>query len=116
MRERWEPPGWRRASQILEAIRRRARLPPGRGLALGIGDDCAIYRPRGAREDLLFTTDLLLEDVHFRHATHPPEARGPQGSGARIERHRRHGRRAALLPALAGRGRARGPALDRPLL
>jgi len=62
--------------EILEAIRRRAPLPPGRGLALGIGDDCAIYRPRGAREDLLFTTDLLVEDVHFRHETHPPEALG----------------------------------------
>ena len=43
---------------------------------LGIGDDCAIYRPRGSPEDLLFTTDLLLEDVHFRRATHPPEAVG----------------------------------------
>jgi thiamine-monophosphate kinase len=62
--------------EILDAIRRRAHLPVGRGLALGIGDDCAIYRPRGAREDLLFTTDLLLEDVHFRHHTHPPEALG----------------------------------------
>jgi len=61
---------------ILEAIRRRAYLPVRRALALGIGDDCAIYRPRGAREDLLFTTDLLLEDVHFRHETHPPEALG----------------------------------------
>lgn len=37
---------------------------------LGIGDDCAIYRPRGAAEDLLFTTDLFLEDIHFRRATH----------------------------------------------
>jgi thiamine-monophosphate kinase len=62
--------------EILEAVRRRARLPAGHGLALGIGDDCAIYRPRGAREDLLFTTDLLLEDVHFHHETHPPEALG----------------------------------------
>jgi thiamine-monophosphate kinase len=43
---------------------------------LGIGDDCAIFRPRGAREDLLFTTDLLVEDVHFHHHTHPPEALG----------------------------------------
>ena len=57
-------------AEILEAIRRRAHLPVGRGLALGIGDDCAIYRPRGAREDLLFTTDLLIEDTHFRRATH----------------------------------------------
>ena len=62
--------------EILQAIRRRAHLPGRRGLALGIGDDCAIYRPRGAREDLLFTTDLLVEDVHFRHRTHPPEALG----------------------------------------
>lgn len=62
--------------RILEAIRARTRLPRGRGLVLGIGDDCAIYRPRGAPEDLLFTTDLLVEDVHFQHHTHPPEALG----------------------------------------
>ena len=62
--------------EILEAIRRRAQFPASQGLALGIGDDCAIYRQRGAREDLLFTTDLLVEDVHFRHRTHPPEALG----------------------------------------
>ena len=59
---------------IVEAIRRRAGV--ARGMVLGIGDDCAIYRPRAATEDLLFTTDLLIEDVHFRHATHPPEAVG----------------------------------------
>jgi thiamine-monophosphate kinase len=62
--------------EILESIRRRARLPGIRGLALGIGDDCAIYRPPGAPEDLLLTTDLLVEDVHFRHETHTPEALG----------------------------------------
>lgn len=42
---------------------------------LGIGDDCAIFRPR-AGEDLVFTTDLLIEDVHFRRNTHPAAAVG----------------------------------------
>lgn len=57
----------------IERIRRRAG-PAERGrLALGIGDDCAIYRPRGATEDLLFTTDLLIEDIHFRRETHRAE-------------------------------------------
>jgi thiamine-monophosphate kinase len=59
--------------QLLDRIRQKFPVPPGAGMVLGIGDDCAIYRPRGAAEDLLFTTDLLLEDVHFRRATHRPE-------------------------------------------
>lgn len=62
--------------EILERLRRRVRLPPRSRLVLGIGDDCAIYRPRHSPEDLLFTTDMLIEDVHFRHQTHPPEAVG----------------------------------------
>lgn len=58
---------------LVERIRNMA----GRSshLALGIGDDCAIYRSR-AGEELLFTTDLLVEDVHFRRETHPPDAVG----------------------------------------
>lgn len=36
----------------------------GHGVILGIGDDCAIFRPRPG-EELLFKIDPLIENVHF---------------------------------------------------
>ena len=56
--------------EILDLLRLR-RVPKESGVQLGIGDDCAIYRPR-PREELVFTTDFLIEDVHFRWNTHTP--------------------------------------------
>lgn len=48
---------------LIRAIRRRA--PGGQGVRVGVGDDCAVLEPSpGAL--LVATTDLLLEDVHFR--------------------------------------------------
>lgn len=59
---------------LIERIQRRSRAD-AQGLILGIGDDCAIFRPR-AGQDLVFTTDFLIQDVHFRRDTHPAGAVG----------------------------------------
>ncbi|MGD0224539.1 MAG: thiamine-phosphate kinase [Terriglobia bacterium] len=45
------------------------------GLALGIGDDAALVRvPPG--QELILTTDMSIEGVHFKSDLHPPEAVG----------------------------------------
>ena len=59
---------------LIAAIRTRA-AQPGRALRLGIGDDCAILRPPPGHE-IVVTTDLSLENVHFRRDWHPPESVG----------------------------------------
>lgn len=52
---------------LVEAIAKRARAGRGLlpGMVLGIGDDCAIYRPNPG-EELLFTMDQFIEGVHFK--------------------------------------------------
>jgi thiamine-monophosphate kinase len=48
---------------LVEWLRKSAGRTPR--LEAGIGDDCAIYRPKSG-EDLLFKSDQLIEGVHFR--------------------------------------------------
>ena len=47
----------------------------GRGVKVGIGDDCAVLRVR-AGEEMVVTTDLLLEGRHFRQGWHSAESAG----------------------------------------
>jgi len=63
-----------RETELISLIQRltAAQAP---GLVKGIGDDCAVLRPK-AGEDLLVTTDFLLEGVHFLRATHSAAACG----------------------------------------
>jgi thiamine-monophosphate kinase len=57
-------------SDITRRLQSLVRIPAGSQLILGIGDDCAIWRPRGSADDLLFTSDFFIENVHFLRATH----------------------------------------------
>jgi thiamine-monophosphate kinase len=59
-------------AEILDRLKHLIRWPRISPLVTGIGDDCAVYRPRGSSEDLLFTTDLLIEGTHFLTSTHSP--------------------------------------------
>ncbi len=61
---RWARPGAKRARELIE----------------GIGDDAAVWRPR-AGEDLVFTTDLFVEGVHFRRRGLTAEEAGRRAMG-----------------------------------
>ena len=56
-------------ARIENSLARRG-LATGNGILTGIGDDCAIFRPRSG-EDLLFTTDQMHHGRHFTAATPP---------------------------------------------
>jgi thiamine-monophosphate kinase len=60
---------------LLSLIRSRAGRTAGAVLRLGIGDDCALIRPRPG-EELAVTTDLSIAGRHFRLDWHPPQSVG----------------------------------------
>src|SRR5579863_3719290 len=60
---------------LIERIRARQGRKSFTGLSLGIGDDCALLEHR-PDEQIAVTTDLSIQDRHFRLEWHPPEAVG----------------------------------------
>jgi thiamine-monophosphate kinase len=61
-------------SDLIRRIRRQAQFASSE-VRLGIGDDCAVLRPK-AGEDVVVTTDLSVEATHFRLDWHTPESVG----------------------------------------
>jgi thiamine-monophosphate kinase len=60
---------------LIRHIRSRAPGSASSTLRLGIGDDCALLRPRPG-EEFAVTTDLCIAGRHFRLDWHPPESVG----------------------------------------
>lgn len=61
-------------AQIIDGIHARLHklgIATGNGVVTGIGDDCAIFRQRGAKTDLIFTADMMHEGVHFTWDSDP---------------------------------------------
>lgn len=52
---------------------RRLGIAKGNGIVTGIGDDCAVFRQRGAANELIFTADMMHEGVHFTWDADPKD-------------------------------------------
>jgi len=68
----------------IERIRRAAaRKGVPRHVVVGIGDDAAVLRPR-KEEDVVVSTDALVEDAHFRWRTDPARQVGRRAVAASL--------------------------------
>src|SRR5690606_30276750 len=61
---------------IVEKLRALAAQMPSTALRVGIGDDATVLTPPSAAEELIATTDQVIENRHFLRDHHPPGALG----------------------------------------
>jgi thiamine-monophosphate kinase len=61
----------------------RAMIKPDKAVVLGIGDDAAVIR-NTAKQELLFTTDMLIENRHFKLSEATPYEIGWKALGVNI--------------------------------
>jgi thiamine-monophosphate kinase len=66
----------RSETELIRLIERLAGTQDSAGLRVGIGDDAAVLASPEASEELLATTDQIVENKHFICDQHPPDALG----------------------------------------
>lgn len=66
----------RSETELIRLIERLAGPQEGGSLRVGIGDDAAVLASPGAGQELLATTDQIVENKHFIYEQHPPDALG----------------------------------------
>jgi len=69
--------------ELIERIRRLAAGGQGKDVVLGIGDDAALLRPRRG-EDMVVTSDALVEGTHFRWDGETPRMLGRRALAANL--------------------------------
>lgn len=65
-----------RENALIDLIDRLSKGIASEGVRVGIGDDAAVLAPLSAAEELLVTTDQVIENTHFVMDVHPPGALG----------------------------------------
>jgi thiamine-monophosphate kinase len=69
--------------ELIDRIRRLAARVQGRDVVLGIGDDAALLRPRRG-EQLVVTSDAMVEGTHFRWGEETPRMLGRRALAANL--------------------------------